>query len=141
MSVAAAGTLTFDAAGNGAVYLFGLSNSPVELVIDIGVGGVPGVPYDQVVLQNAPALDVSNMTVRFFGGTFTGVTNWFLVANALAASTTFQYVVFDGGTTGAIVYAYSQNRIGAVVTPEPGALLLAALAVAGHARRRAPRRR
>jgi hypothetical protein len=83
------------------------------------------------MINMGSAVDLANIDVVFLEITTPGMTNWFLTADGGIANQ-FNSTNFVSGLTGAVIYDSGNNRVGAVVVPEPIAgvvgIILAALA-------------
>jgi len=123
---ASAGTIIIDES-EGAV-LFSNGTDLAELQVEEG---------DMLVLQNFDSpLDLSTMDVLFLTPMFPGpTTNWFLTCDSGIANT-FNSVNYTNGLTGTVIYDVGNNRVGAVVIPEPVAALAAVFALLYAARRK-----
>ena len=108
-------------------FWFATNGAPVTLSIDVnGSGGVPGVNYDQVNvtgLQAGRDVDLTNVNVVISGISSVTATNWFFTANLMVNGSTLRNVNNAPGLDSTIVYEYAGMRVGAIVTPEPTALL------------------
>ncbi|NLF40966.1 hypothetical protein GX586_16100 [bacterium] len=103
--------------------------------------GMPGAPVtlniedkDQLeLLSMDEAVDLANVRVRFLTSTEQGTTNWFLTCTSNVVNT-LNGIEYAPGLTGSVFY--EADRVGAVVVPEPAALMLGALAVFAAIKRR-----
>ena len=121
-------------------FWFATNGAPVTLSIDVnGSGGVPGVNYDQVNvtgLQAGKDVDLANVNVVFSGTGGGAETIWFFTANLIVNGSELASVSNAPGISSTIVYAYPGNRVGAIVVPEPAALLALACGALLLGRRR-----
>mgnify|MGYP001283983940 CR=1 FL=1 len=117
---------------SGGDFFFGSNALPAMLNIEIaGAGGVAGADYDQVEITGYQRdLDLAGVST-YISGTGSGMaTNWFLVANRILDGSTFNSTSNAAGLSVGYVYDYDNNRVGAIVMPEPAvALALAGLAL------------
>ncbi len=129
---ASAGILRFTRSAG--TLLLGIAGDPVDLNIEVtGAGGVPGTDHSQIIIASLDtALDLANINLAFTGVASGMVTNWFLVGNNIDVSSDFAAVDYGPGKTGEIVkednFDGSNDRVGALVIPEPS-LALAGLAL------------
>jgi len=123
-------------------FWFATNGAPVTLSIDVnGSGGVPvpGVNHDQVNvtgLQAGKDVDLANVNVVFSGTGGGAATNWFFTANLIVNGSELASVSNAPNLYSTIVYDYDGNRVGAIVTPEPTALLALAFGALLLGRRR-----
>ncbi|NLF39513.1 hypothetical protein GX586_08715 [bacterium] len=126
---------------DGGTLQLGITGDNLLLNIEVtGNGGVPGIDHDQLVIQNlGTALDLANLDVAFSGVASGQATNWFLVGNAIDLATDFASVEYGAGVSGTIVkedsFDGSNDRVGAILVPEPAAALLGLAAVLALRRR------
>ncbi|NLF38973.1 hypothetical protein GX586_05970 [bacterium] len=130
---ASVGVLGFNE--NAGVLELGTAADALDLNIEItGAGGEAGVDHDQIVIQNLDtALNLANLNVAFSGTAPGNVTNWFLVGNSIDTASDFASVDYGPGRTGAIFkedgFDGVNDRVGAIVVPEPAAIGVALCAV------------
>ncbi|MCX7004179.1 MAG: PEP-CTERM sorting domain-containing protein [bacterium] len=121
-------------------FWFATNGAPVTLSIDVnGSGGVPGVNHDQVNvtgLQSGKDVDLANVNVVFSGTGGGAETIWFFTANLIVNGSVLASVSNAPGISSTIVYDYPGNRVGAIVVPEPAALLALACGALLLGRRR-----
>jgi hypothetical protein len=128
-----AGRLVLDEYNSAWRLYLGVSGDPVMLNMEvIGNGGVAGIDYDQLELQNMNLdVDLANVEVNFAALNSTSVTNWFLKSNtqllnefSSVTGTNDKYLVFFGKSADGTSYGIS-------VIPEPAVVLGALLALGG----------
>ncbi len=118
------GTITFSK--DGGALEFGTASDTVQLLIENG---------DLVVVSNlAAALNLGNVDVKYIGVTTLGETNWFLYSTS-GINGTFNNIDYSS-YSGETMYDGANNRVGAVVVPEPAALCVMTVVLLTLTRRR-----
>jgi hypothetical protein len=107
---------------------FGTNGTPATIHIEVGGG-----TSDRVLFENMNSdINLANIDVVFDGSGNQGATNWFLLSNRITTDSEFNSISAEPGTIVVeVLYDYDNDRVGAVIMPEPAffGVLLAGLAV------------